>query len=124
MALHNELGAWGEQVAREFLLTQGYAIGYQNFKIGKVEIDFIARKGDRICFVEVKTRKADTYDDPLDAVDQKKRVRMTRAADKFIRQFNIPLDPQFDIITIVGDPADYRIDYYPDAFFPILNNGF
>ena len=33
MADHNELGKWGESVAREFLLTQGYAISGENIRI-------------------------------------------------------------------------------------------
>ena len=51
MAQHNQLGKWGEQIAREHLLTQGYAIDCVNTRIGAVEIDFIARKDDGIGFV-------------------------------------------------------------------------
>ena len=49
MADHNELGKWGESVAREFLLTQGYAISGENIRIAGSEIDFIAMKDDNIC---------------------------------------------------------------------------
>lgn len=121
MARHNELGAWGEKVAREYLLTQGYAIGSENTRIGNYEIDFIAMKGDRIVFVEVKTRSTD-YVDPLEAVDSRKRARLVRAADEYIRSMNIRLEPQFDIITVVGSPEKYEIEHFPDAFFPPLRS--
>ncbi|MDE6326661.1 MAG: YraN family protein [Duncaniella sp.] len=121
MARHNELGAWGERVAREYLLTQGYAIGGENTRIGNYEIDFIAMKGDRIVFVEVKTRSTD-YVDPLEAVDSRKRARLVRAADEYIRSMNIRLEPQFDIITVVGSPEKYEIEHFPDAFFPPLRS--
>ncbi|HBI59129.1 MAG: YraN family protein [Duncaniella sp.] len=121
MARHNELGAWGEKVAREYLLTQGYAIGGENTRIGNYEIDFIAMKGDRIVFVEVKTRSTD-YVDPLEAVDSRKRARLVRAADEYIRSMNIRLEPQFDIITVVGSPEKYEIEHFPDAFFPPLRS--
>lgn len=122
MAKHNELGAWGERIAREFLLTQGYAIGGENTKVGNYEIDFIAMKDDRIVFVEVKTRSDDSYD-PLDAVDERKRARLVRAADEYIRSMDIPLEPQFDIITVVGRPeSGWRVDHYPDAFYPPMRS--
>ncbi len=121
MARHNELGAWGEKVAREYLLTQGYAIGGENTRIGNYEIDFIAMKGDRIVFVEVKTRSTD-YVDPLEAVDSRKRARLVRAADEYIRSMNIRLELQFDIITVVGSPEKYEIEHFPDAFFPPLRS--
>lgn len=119
MAGHNELGAWGEQVAREHLLTQGYAIAAQNIRYGGVEIDFIATKDDRICFVEVKTRRTD-FNDPLSAVDARKRARMARAADAYMRQYDLPLQPQFDLIFVVGGPGAYSLEHIPDAFWPGL----
>ena len=121
MARHNELGAWGEKVAREYLLVQGYAIGAENLRVGNYEIDFIAMKDDRIVFVEVKTRSTD-YTDPLEAVDARKRARLVRAADEYIRSMNIPHEPQFDIITVIGNPEKYEIEHFADAFFPPLRN--
>ncbi|MDE5649953.1 MAG: YraN family protein, partial [Duncaniella sp.] len=59
MAEHNETGKWGEKVARDYLLAQGYAIMGENVRIGNMEIDIIAMKDSSICFVEVKTRSTD-----------------------------------------------------------------
>ena len=123
MAQHNELGIAGERLAREYLLKQGYAIGGENIVICGVELDFIAIKDNRIAFVEVKTRSSD-FTDPLDAVDHKKQCRLARAADRYIRIYNIPREPQFDIITVIGDPvnnvAGCRLTHYADAFRPPL----
>ncbi len=122
MALHNEVGAWGEGVARDFLLAKGYAIGEQNLKVGNYEIDFIARKDDRIVFVEVKTRSSRGYD-PLEAVDERKIRRLVRAADEYIRARQIRHEPQFDIITVIGsEQGGYEIEHFPDAFFPPLQS--
>ena len=125
MAEHNALGEWGERVAREYLLRQGYAIGAENTRIGKAEIDFIAIKDDRIVFVEVKTRTTD-FVDPSEAVDIAKMRRLARAADTYIRSMNILHEPQFDVITIIGnpdaDPSTAVIEHYPDAFRPPLSS--
>lgn len=120
MALHNELGKWGEEIAREYLLSQGYAIGATNTRYGKVEVDFIAFKDDIVVFVEVKTR-ANDFTDPLDAVDRRKRSRMVRAADAYLRNNNLSLDYRFDLILVIGTPdTGHTLEHIPDAFFPEL----
>lgn len=120
MARHNQLGQWGEQLAREHLRRQGYTVCGQNVKIGNYEIDFIATKDDRIAFCEVKTRSTDLVD-PLEAVDRRKQSRLVRAADEYLRANRIRHLPQFDIITIIGTPeTGHRLEHIPDAFFPPL----
>lgn len=121
MAGHNELGRWGEVIARELFLTQGYAICGENIRISGVEIDFIATKDDVICFVEVKTRSTD-FVDPVEAIDRRKRSRLVKAADSYMRQYEIPLETRFDIVIIIGSPESYTIEHIPDAFLPSLNN--
>lgn len=107
----------GEQVARDYLLARGYAIDGINIRIGGVEIDFIARKDDRLCFVEVKTRR-DDFADPLETINDKKRRRMIRAADLYMQRSEVDLAPQFDIIVIIGTPDGYTLEHIPDAFYP------
>ncbi len=117
MAEHNKLGTWGERVACELLIADGYAIMEQNWRMGHYEIDIIASKGNRIVFVEVKTR-ADDYVDPLLAVDVKKQIRMGRVANAYMQYYDIPLEAQFDIILIIGNEESYRIEHFADAFLP------
>ena len=71
MARHNDLGAWGESIAREYLITRGYTIIEHDKRMGHYEIDIIALKGNRIIFIEVKTRLAGSFD-PLEAITTKK----------------------------------------------------
>jgi putative endonuclease len=119
MAEHNDTGSWGEMVAREYLITKGYAIVDSNFRSGHNEIDIIATKGGRIAFVEVKTRHSD-FSDPLDAIDRRKMARLASAANSFLRNYGIPHAPQFDVITVVGTKDDYKLTHYEDAFRPPL----
>ena len=119
MATHNVTGQWGEQLACDLLVTKGYAIVERNWRSGHYEIDIVALKGQYIVFVEVKTREDDIVD-PLDSIDAKKIQRICRAADVYIRANNIPHEAQFDIITIIGDTDNYRIEHIPDAFLPPL----
>lgn len=115
MAQHNETGQWGEVLACEKLIIEGYTICQRNMRIGHYEIDIIATKGNRIIFIEVKTRTNPNHD-PLEAIDNKKIARMTRAANAYVIAYNIPHEVQFDIITIIGTPENYTIEHIPDAF--------
>lgn len=118
----SELGQWGEMVAREYLLTQGYAINGQNIRVGHYEIDFIAMKDGQIIFAEVKTRSFETAD-PADVLTKEKIRKLSRAADIYIHDYDIPLEPRFDLIVIYGSPEKYELQHYPDAFFPPLSSG-
>lgn len=121
MARHNDIGQWGEDIAREYLVARGYALFNHNMLIGRKEIDLVVTKGTRIIFVEVKTRSTD-FTDPLDAVDEKKMRRMVRAADEMISSTGLRFEPQFDIITVVGTPeTTYRLTHYEDAFMAPLS---
>ena len=74
----------------------------------------------RLIFVEVKTRST-AYVDPLQSIDTEKQRRLIRAADIFMSRIetDVPLEPQFDLIFIIGNPDDgYSIEHIPDAFYP------
>ncbi|MDE5837545.1 MAG: YraN family protein [Paramuribaculum sp.] len=121
MAEHNDIGAWGEEQARDFLVGKGYAILDTNVRFGKNELDIVARHHDRIVFVEVKTRTDDEYD-PLDAIDSKKIAHLCRAAESYVTAYNIPQAVQFDVIVVIGEPGkEAAVTHYPDAFMPPLS---
>lgn len=119
MAVHNDVGSWGENIAVEYLIKKGYAIVETNWRLHHYEIDIVARIGTRIVFVEVKTRSSAAHD-PLRAVDRRKMMRMARAANTYVLSRDVPLEVQFDIITIVGTKTDYVLEHIADAFLPPL----
>ena len=120
MAEHNDFGAWGEERAREYLITHGYTIIEHDTRKGGSEIDLIALKNDRIIFIEVKTRREGSFD-PMEAITPKKIRNICRAADNFVRTYNYRQEVQFDIICVVGSSEhDYTIEHLPDAFYPPL----
>ncbi|MDE5744802.1 MAG: YraN family protein [Paramuribaculum sp.] len=121
MAEHNDIGAWGEKQAHDFLIAQGYTIVDTNARFGKNELDIVARHHDHIVFVEVKTRTDDIYD-PLEAIDSKKISHLCRGAEAYVRAYNIPHPVQFDVIVVIGTPGnEAKIIHYPDAFMPPLS---
>ena len=119
MARHNELGTWGEQLAVDKLVEEGFSIVDQNWHLGHLEIDIIARKDEIVVFAEVKTR-AEKDVDPLEAVDSRKIAHMVRAADTYLKSKDWPYQVRFDLFAINGTPDDYTLEHIPDAFYPPL----
>lgn len=95
-------GDLGEQKAIEYLINNNYQILKSNFRVGRIgEIDIIAKDGEYICFVEVKTRKTTSFGCPCEAVDYAKRHRIKQIAAIYLS--NMGLSDQcsrFDIIEL------------------------
>ncbi|MEK7613304.1 MAG: YraN family protein [Patescibacteria group bacterium] len=60
MAIHNEIGASGENIAEKFLKSKGLEIICRNYRKPYGEIDIVARENGVIRFVEVKTVSYET----------------------------------------------------------------
>ena len=100
MAEHNELGKLGEEMAVEFLQKEGYAILETNWTFQKAEIDIIAKKGDILAIIEVKTRSSLDFGLPQDFVKPKKIQLLIKAVDAFVNERNLDIEVRFDIIAI------------------------
>ena len=63
MKIHikRDFGNTGENLATEYLEKQGYTILERNFYCKQGEIDIIAKIKKTLVFIEVKTRKSDTF---------------------------------------------------------------
>ncbi|MDK2910215.1 MAG: putative endonuclease [Bacteroidales bacterium] len=120
MAEHNELGKTGEELAAAFLKEKGYRILTTNWRFGKDEIDLIARDGEELVIVEVKTRKSNYFGEPEAFVSKQKQKALIRCANQYIRQHAFDGDTRFDIVAILITPQGNEIHHIQRAFFPTL----
>lgn len=104
MATHNELGAWGEELAAAFLRQKGYVIVERNWKMGHRDIDIIAKDDDMMVFVEVKTRRNRVFGEPEDAVDYRKLGNLQKAVNYYVKSRRINSNIRLDLVTVVGTP--------------------
>ena len=118
MALHNDLGKRGEDLAVKTLRDKGYTILERNWRFNGLEVDIIAKKDRFIVFVEVKTRSDDSYMFPEQAVDRRRKIRMSIAAKAYVRYHRLDLGVRYDIIAIVWNNTRCEVEHIEDAFLP------
>ncbi len=118
MAKHNELGKKGEDIAAQYLSEKGYEILERNWRNRHKEIDIIAKDGNELVIVEVKTRQNDEHGEPDLAVTRPKQTRLIYAANAYIFQNKLDFNTRFDIISIVFKDDKPVIDHIQDAFLP------
>ena len=121
MAQHNDLGTTGEEAAIAFLREKGYSILTTNYRYGKAEIDIIARMGDELVIIEVKTRTSTYYGDPGEAVGRRKELMVAAAADHYISKNDLDVNVRYDIISVIINKGKVTIDHIEDAFYPFMN---
>ncbi len=109
-------GIFGEVYAARFLRTNGYEILSSNFRAKGGEIDLIVRKDGTVSFVEVKTRNADSFFSPSDAVDEQKETNIKNTAAVFLSQAKIQADVTYDIVEVILDKEKYAIKHKINAF--------
>ena len=84
------------------------------------EIDIIARKGDVLAFVEVKTRHGNRYGTPAQAVNFHKQKKIIQTAQWFLRQKRLSEDKcfcRFDVVEVYALPeGKWQVHHLPGAF--------
>ena len=116
MAQHNELGKKGEQLASNFLLKNNYKILEKNYRYLKAEVDIIAQKNEVLVAVEVKTRTSAYFGNPQDFISRKKIKLLTSAMDFYVTNNDLNVEVRFDIIAIITNKKERKIEHLKDAF--------
>lgn len=77
-----ELGERAEAAVARYLTDAGLSVLGTNVRVGKLELDVVARDGDVIVIVEVRARTAAAWTSGFGSIDGKKRLRIRRAAER------------------------------------------
>ncbi len=119
MSKTQETGKQGEQLAREYLTSQGYKVLELNWRYKKAEIDLICSKDDQIVIVEVKTRTSTYFGKPEEFVSQHQQDLVFLAANAYLELNNIEKELRFDVIAVVlENPQQVKLKHIQDAFYP------
>ena len=115
----SETGRRGEDLALDWLLAHGLTLRDRNWRGGHKEIDLVMESAERLHVVEVKTLTPPLLIRPSEKVDAAKQARLVAAASHYIAQHHVRKEVRFDVVSVVLDGDQPRVEYIPAAFFPI-----
>ncbi len=120
MAGIHETGKRGEAIAVEHLTKLGYEVLERNWQSNHQEIDIIAQRDNILVIAEVKSRSTDYFGEPETFVTKQKQRMLIKAANHYITKNNLDIDVRFDIISVLFNKDEYRLNHIEDAFYPLM----
>ncbi len=101
-ANRQETGRYGETLAERYLIDAGYEIVAKNWRCAAGELDLIARQGETLVFVEVRTRRGAQSGSPEESITPAKQAKLTELAYTFLAENALEDDAwRIDVIAIV-----------------------
>ena len=105
-----QLGRRGEDIAARHLQEQGYEILTRNWRCEWGEVDIIAREGETLAFVEVRTRRGDRFGTPEESITPDKRAHLVAVAQTYLQEQGlVEVDWRIDVVAIeIGRHGELR----------------
>ena len=112
-------GSWAEDVACQWLISQGLTLKQKNFYSRYGEIDLIMSDTSGLVFFEVKYRKNNYFGSAEAAITEQKCRRLVAAAETYlmVNRYGNNQPLRFDAVTVV--PA---IDQHLDCTINWIKN--
>ena len=110
-------GKDGEDLACEHLQKKGFHIVERNVRFKIAEIDIVAREGNVLVFVEVRSRKSDVFGTPKASVGRTKQWHLVKAAQAYLQRLNGKMPVcRFDVVSVLGYGSRASVEHIRDAF--------
>lgn len=103
----NVIGAAAEDRAVAALEADGYFIVKRNWSCDTGELDVVARDGDVLCFVEVRSREDDAHGHAAEMVSFRKRAKVSKVAYLYLcLERPVYEECRFDVVAVTGDSVE------------------
>ena len=111
------LGRRGENLAARHLIAQGYEIVARNWRCEIGELDIVARDGDCLACIEVRTRRGQALGSPEESLTSAKQTRLIALAEAYVQAHDWYGDWRLDVIAIEIDRRGrtLRLEHYENA---------
>jgi putative endonuclease len=114
-----ELGRRAEDAVADYLVASGFEVLGRNVRLGKLELDVVARRGDLVVVVEVRTRGPTALDTAFGSVTAQKRARLRRAVERLWRRELDAMDGvervRIDVAAVTFDAGKTSVEYVEGA---------
>jgi len=109
-----QTGQWGEEIAALFLRLKGFEMLYTNARYERREVDLVVRDHATLVAVEVKLRIGNRYGAAVEAIDERKLMRLRTALTGIAKELGLGLSPRIDVVTIDMEPGgeSMKIEHY------------
>ncbi|MDD3268292.1 MAG: YraN family protein [Syntrophomonadaceae bacterium] len=115
--MNKELGQWGEETAARYLLSKGYKILERNYFTRYGEVDIICERDHKLVFVEVKTRRSSKFGFPEEAITNRKKEHIRKAALLYMEAAKRAYrEISFDVVSILLEAGEEKINHIKQAF--------
>ncbi|HEX9909526.1 MAG TPA: YraN family protein, partial [Desulfatiglandales bacterium] len=95
----------------------GYKCIARNYRCSLGELDLIARDGETLVFIEIKTRKGRSLDYAKEAVHARKQRQMSKVALAYMKRTGCEnAKARFDVVVIHQRGLDKEIEVIRNAF--------
>lgn len=116
------LGDFGERVVAAHLEARGYTIIDRKFRVPEAELDLVARRGDDVVFIEVRTRRGGETGMAALSVNASKAAKVLHAVEWYLERHPElgELPARIDVVTVELD-RDGRllaVEHFEDAIRP------
>lgn len=112
-----DLGREGEQLALKKLEDLGYECITLNYRCALGEVDLIARDGDTLVFVEIKTRRGKTLGYAKQAVTERKKRQISKVALTYMKANECcEAKSRFDVVAVRIGEGVKEIEVVKNAF--------
>lgn len=112
-----ELGRFGEELALKKIKRLGYKKIIRNYRCPLGEVDLIARDGDTLVFIEIKTRRGKSIYYAKEAVDAKKKRQLSKVALAYMKSNNCcEVEARFDVVAVNVDGRRTQVEVIQNAF--------
>ncbi len=114
-------GQAAEDFVASYLEKQGFTILDRNFTVRGGELDIVARKGDVLAFVEVRSWRRRFWEGgtPAETIRPAKKRHIVKTALFWAQTHGVRIQKtriRFDVAALIGENGRFEMEYFEGAF--------
>jgi putative endonuclease len=115
-----EKGKYAEDVAANYLESNGLTVIDRNYRFMKSEVDIVAYQGNEVVFVEVRSLKSEVFGRPEETISLAKQKQVFQAAEAWLYEKRMEgARVRFDVVSVLTnyDDSEPEITHFRNAFW-------
>lgn len=114
MSERADKGQAAEDLAVRYLQKRGLQVLARNYRKRRGELDIVAREGNTLCIVEVRSRNRSSPYLPEASLSSRKIQSLTRTTQALIQKYRLGHVPvRLDLLVVDWQTGDPELRFYP-----------